>query len=123
MSNQPTARKRDTDMATRVPILTSLLKPPATGPVTGFLWNYLPRTSWFSHFITINNNTQDAPIEEHVLGEVGSYGLQLGEILDAMTVLIKVVETPDHHLDLDDQGKLADVMRLHQKVKAAIASA
>ena len=59
-------------------------------PFTNFLraWDYRPVTSWFEHFITINWNAQDAEIERHVLGEVGSYGHQLSRILDAVDLLV-----------------------------------
>src|SRR5262245_66447947 len=59
-------------------------------PFTNFLrsWDYRPVTSWFEHFVTINWNAGDAQIEEHVLGEVGSYGLQLARILEAVDLLV-----------------------------------
>src|SRR4249919_667183 len=59
-------------------------------PFTNFLrsWDYRPVTSWFEHFVTINWNSGDADVEEHVLGEVGSYGLQLARILEAVDLLV-----------------------------------
>jgi len=59
-------------------------------PFTNFLrsWDYRPVTSWFEHFVTINWNAGDAHIEEHVLGEVGSYGLQLARVLEAVDLLL-----------------------------------
>jgi hypothetical protein len=59
-------------------------------PFTNFLrsWDYRPVTSWFEHFVTINWNSGDADIEEHVLGEVGSYGLQLARLLEAVDLLV-----------------------------------
>src|SRR5262249_14698317 len=64
-------------------------------PFANFLrtWDYRPVTSWFEHFITINWNGQDADVERHVLGEVGSYGYQLSRIIDAVDLLV-------HELDL-----------------------
>jgi hypothetical protein len=63
-------------------------------PFSNFLrfWDYRPVTSWFEHFITINWNSQDADIEQHVLGEVGSYGLQLSRILDAVELLVSELD-------------------------------
>ena len=63
-------------------------------PFTNFLrsWDYRPVTSWFEHFVTINWNSGDAEIEEHVLGEVGSYGLQLARILDAVDLLVSELD-------------------------------
>src|SRR6476619_4587854 len=59
-------------------------------PFTNFLrsWDYRPVTSWFEHFVTINWNSGDADVEEHVLGEVGSYGLQLARVLEAVDLLV-----------------------------------
>jgi hypothetical protein len=59
-------------------------------PFTNFLriWDYRPVTSWFEHFVTINWNSGDAEVEQHVLGEVGSYGMQLARILDALDLLV-----------------------------------
>jgi hypothetical protein len=59
-------------------------------PFTNFLrsWDYRPVTSWFEHFVTINWNSGDAQIEEHVLSDVGSYGLQLARVLDAVDLLV-----------------------------------
>ena len=59
-------------------------------PFTNVLrtWNYRPVTSWFEHFVTINWNSQDADIEQHVLGEVGSYGYQLSRVIDAVDLLV-----------------------------------
>ncbi|HEY4419079.1 MAG TPA: hypothetical protein VGN22_06170 [Pseudonocardia sp.] len=58
-------------------------------PLGNFLrtWDYRPVTSWFDNF-TVNLNSRDAELEEHVLGNVGSYGLQLSRILDAVNLLV-----------------------------------
>ena len=63
-------------------------------PFTNFLrsWDYRPVTSWFEHFVTINWNSGDAQIEGNVLGEVGSYGLQLARILDAVDLLVSELD-------------------------------
>ena len=59
-------------------------------PFANFLryWDYRPNTQWLDHFITVNWNAGDADVEQHVLGEVGSYGYQLGRILDAVNLLV-----------------------------------
>ena len=54
-------------------------------------WNYSPDTSWKDFFnpqFIINSNTSDAPVENDVLASVGSYGKQLGIIMDALNVVI-----------------------------------
>lgn len=81
-------------------------------------WNYDPRTQWFNRFITINNNVNDAPAEASVLNKVGSYGLQLSQILDALDVLIAHADTKD--MSLEDQTKLGDVVKLRAATKAAV---
>ncbi len=72
------------------PALPANLVETLFSPFTNFLrsWDYRPVTSWFEHFVTINWNAGDADVEQHVLGEVGSYGLQLGRILDAVDLLV-----------------------------------
>ena len=86
-------------------------------PFTSFLktWNYQPATTWFEHFITINWNAQDADVERHVLGEVGSYGLQLSRILDAVNLLVGELDltelTPEQQkivVRLEDLAHSAD---------------
>ncbi len=59
-------------------------------PFANFLryWDYRPDTQWLDHFITVNWNAGDAEVEQHVLGEVGSYGYQLSKILDAVNLLV-----------------------------------
>jgi hypothetical protein len=59
-------------------------------PFANFLryWDYRPSTQWFEHFITVNWNSGDADIEQHVLGKVGSYGSQLSRILAAVDLLV-----------------------------------
>ena len=78
-------------------------------------WDYRPVTSWFEHFITINWNSQDADVEQHVLGEVGSYGLQLSRILDAVDLLVSELDlirlTPEQQrivVRLEDLARSAD---------------
>jgi hypothetical protein len=81
-------------------------------------WNYDPRTQWFNRFITINNNVNDAPAEASVLKNVGSYGLQLGQILDALDVLVAHTDTKE--MSLEDQTKLGKVVELRAATKAAV---
>jgi hypothetical protein len=54
-------------------------------------WNYRPTTSWdhiFNPQFFINANPDDVAVENDVLGEVGSYGNQLGTIIDALAVVV-----------------------------------
>ncbi len=89
-------------------------------PFTNFLrtWNYQPVTSWFNDFITVNWNSGDAGVEEHVLGHVGSYGLQLGRILDALDVLID--ELGLSGLTKEQQAALVRVQDLAASARTAV---
>lgn len=61
---------------------------PVAFPFADFLIN--PQTNWerfFNPQLFISYNSGDAPIENHVLSRVGSYGRQLGTLLDAVEVL------------------------------------
>ena len=61
---------------------------PVAFPFADFLIN--PQTNWkrfFNPQLFISYNSADAPIENHVLSRVGSYGKQLGTLLDAVEVL------------------------------------
>lgn len=61
---------------------------PVAFPFADFVIN--PQTTWqrfFNPQLFISYNSADAPIENHVLSRVGSYGRQLGTLLDAVEVL------------------------------------
>lgn len=61
---------------------------PVAFPFADFLIN--PQTNWervYNPQLFISYNSADAPIENHVLRRVGSYGKQLGTLLDAVQVL------------------------------------
>lgn len=53
-----------------------------------FFRPYLP--GWFSPHIDVafGRNEEDRPVEAHVLDEVGSYGMQLNCLFDALSVLV-----------------------------------
>ncbi len=93
-------------------------------PFAEFLryWDFRPDTSWFQHFITVNNNAGDAGPEEAVLGEVGSYGYQLSRIIDAVQVIIDQLEKSPGLGDLpaDQQQSLAKLRQLAQDVDASV---
>jgi hypothetical protein len=63
---------------------------PLGGLLQNFLrrWDYRPVTSWFENFITVNWNAGDVDVESKVLGDVGSYGLQLSRVLAAVDLLV-----------------------------------
>jgi hypothetical protein len=90
-------------------------------PWSNFLktWNYQPVTSWFNDFITVNWNSGDAGVEEHVLGRVGSYGLQLGRVLDALDVLIDALGLKD--LTKEQQAALVRVQDLAASARTAVS--
>jgi ABC-type transporter Mla subunit MlaD len=78
-------------------------------------WNYRPVTSW-DHFFNpqffINSNPGDVAVENDVLAQVGSYGQQLGTIIDALSVVAANVAKgdllPADRRALDRLSELAD---------------
>ena len=78
-------------------------------------WNYRPTTSW-QHFFNpqffINSNPDDVAVENDVLAQVGSYGKQLGTIIDALGVVVsrlaKTDLTAGDRLALDRLKDLTD---------------
>jgi hypothetical protein len=93
-------------------------------PFAEFLryWDFRPSTSWFQHFITINNNAGDVGPEEAVLGEVGSYGYQLSRIIDAVQVIVDQLEKSQGLGDLspDQEQSLAKLRQLAQDVDSSV---
>ena len=56
-----------------------------------YVFTYLPTTNWqhaFSPTIYFGSNVQDAPVEQHVVDQVGSYGYQLNRIIDLLKVAV-----------------------------------
>src|ERR1700674_1100208 len=56
-----------------------------------YVFTYLPTTNWqhaFSPTINFGSNVQDAPVEQHVLDQAGSYGYQLNRVIDLMKVAV-----------------------------------
>jgi len=56
-----------------------------------YVFTYFPTTNWqksFSPTINFGCNTEDVPVEQHVLESVGSYGFQLNRVIDALLVII-----------------------------------
>jgi hypothetical protein len=56
-----------------------------------YVFTYFPTTNWqhaFSPTINFGSNVQDAPVEQHVVDQVGSYGYQLNRIIDALKVAV-----------------------------------
>ena len=93
-------------------------------PFANFLryWDFQPSTSWFQHFITINNNAGDAGAEEAVLKEVGSYGYQLSRIIGAVQVVVDQLEKSSGLGDLstDQQQSLAKLRQLAKDVDSSL---
>jgi hypothetical protein len=89
-------------------------------PFSNFLrfWDYRPRTDWLDHFLTINWNAGDAGVEQHVLGQVGSYGYQLSRILDAVDLLVDRLDLTD--LDGDQQKVVVRLQDLAEEARKAV---
>ncbi len=86
------------------------------------VWNYRPVTSWRDFFnpqFIINANTGDAAVENDVLATVGSYGKQLGTIMDALDVVVSASKFDD--LLPADQRALDRFRSLRENVDAVVA--
>lgn len=81
-----------------------------------------PMTSWqrfFNPQFFFNYNTGDVDVENNVLRQVGSYGKQLGQIIDAIDVL--VARVPLNELTSQERYSLDQFRDLSAQVKAAVA--
>jgi hypothetical protein len=86
------------------------------------VWNYRPVTSWRDFFnpqFIINANTGDAAVENDVLASVGSYGKQLGTIMNALSVVISASKFDD--LLPTDQHALDRFQTLQEGVDTVVA--
>jgi hypothetical protein len=95
-------------------------QPPVAFPFADFVIN--PRTSWARFFnpqLFISVNSGDAPLENHVLSRVGSYGKQLGVLLDAAQVL--AARLPSEELTPSERGAIDALTRLRDDVEDAKA--
>ena len=75
-----------------------------------------PMTNWqrfYNPQFYINCNTGDVDVENAVLREVGSYGMQLGRILDVIDVL--VARLPQDELTPQERGVLYQFHTLSEK--------
>ena len=88
-------------------------------PFENFMIN--PMTSWqrfFNPQFYINYNTGDVDVENNVLQQVGSYGKQLGQIIDVLDVL--VARVPQNELTFQERSALAVFRTLSEQVTAAV---
>jgi hypothetical protein len=81
-------------------------------PVTNWERFYNPQ-----FFITYNGG--DVSVENHVLREVGSYGKQLGKIIDVLAVLVS--RLPPDGLTPQERRAVDAFRELTSRVKAAVA--
>ncbi len=80
-----------------------------------------PITNWSRFFnFTINNNYDDHEIEEYVLRRVGSYGKQIGKMMDVIGILLDALpqETLEN-LTEEQKGKIRDLQVLYHNVEDA----
>ena len=93
---------------------------PVAFPFADFLIN--PQTTWerfFNPQLFISYNSADAPIENHVLSRVGSYGRQLGTLLDAVEVL--TAHLPADELTPTERAAINALTELRADVERAKA--
>ena len=82
-----------------------------------------PVTSWdrfFNPQIYLSYNSGDVDVENHVLRRVGSYGRQLGRILDVLDVL--VARLPLDRLTSAERLAVDRFQELSRTVDAAVAA-
>lgn len=82
--------------AVEVPMIPATTSPIRSGfPMLddwfNYVFTYFPTTNWqhaFSPTIYFGSNIEDAPVEQHVVDQVGSYGYQLNRIIDFLKVAV-----------------------------------
>jgi hypothetical protein len=89
-----------------------LFKLPLSGDVSQWI---NPSTAWFSgNQISVNLGESSSPdTEAEILRRVGTYGLQLGKVTEAMTVLLKHMPknanlSSEEHEAIEEFKKMAD---------------
>lgn len=89
-------------------------------------FSYFPYTDWtrmweqaFSPRFYFGCNVDDAPTEQHVLDEVGSYGRQLNTLLDAMLVFLRRVDPQS--LTEDERRRVQGLVELMDRADEAAA--
>jgi hypothetical protein len=91
---------------------------PITFPFAEFIIN--PQTSW-KRFVNpqffFTYNLGDAAIENHVLSRAGSYGKQLGKILDVVDVLVR--HLPADALTAGERRTVDEFIELRDDVERA----
>lgn len=93
-------------------------QPPIAFPFAEFL--YRPRTTWTRFFnpqFFVTHNHGDAAIENHILSRAGSYGKQLGTVLDVLDVVVR--HLPVAALAADERRTLDEFITLREKVEDA----
>ena len=91
---------------------------PITFPFAEFLIS--PQTSWkrfFNPQFFFTYNLGDAAIENHVLRRAGSYGKQLGKILDVLDVLVR--HLPAEALTASERRTVEELVELRDEVERA----
>jgi len=84
---------------------------------------YFPMTDWRDFFrptFYFGCNVSDAPTERAVLDDVGSYGRQINQVMDALEVLIRLAG-PEAvaTLPVEDQERLWRLRELHRRASDA----
>ncbi|PTQ12989.1 hypothetical protein CLG96_02260 [Sphingomonas oleivorans] len=87
--------------------MESSLKLPLSGDVTQSIlpWNWTLNGNQFGNLNVYLGRTSDPELERRILDKVGTYGRQLGQIGDALRVLIAHVDldrlSPEERLAID----------------------
>ena len=107
--------KLDDPLKSCIRWLSPTINLPASGDIGSF--NYHPDTQWQAPSIWRG----DAQVETRVFKEVASPGSQLGTLLDALQVVVSVLEKQSPELSKDEA--LVRLTKLADEVKTAKAEA
>ena len=83
-----------------------------------------PITNWshfFSPSVVFNYNPEDEEIEQHVLRKVGSYGKQLGVLIDMVQLLRSQLPLAEDKLNVVDRETVKKFDRLAAEVEQAVS--
>lgn len=83
---------------------------------------YKPVTNWqrfFNPQFTFNYNPEDQDVEQHVLNRVGSYGRQLGILIDMIDLLRSRID--ESALTLSQKVAVEEFTRLATESRLAVA--
>ena len=99
-----------------------LLSHPAIALAPHRLWQSILPGWIFAQNVTVNSQNSSSPETEGAIQSQVSYGKQLGKVIDALNVLIKVGNNPAKTEDIDALEELKKLYLDVNKIKALMAN-